>query len=693
MNTYSLDRLLHPKTIALVGANEKNAYAGKILRNLINLDYAGRIYPVNPNYQTVFGLPCYPNLQAIPDTIDLAIIVIKANLVVDTARQCGELGVGGLLIITAGFRELDPVEGAARERQLLEIAQQYGMPMIGPNCIGFANVYDNLWPCGISDLPKRPLPCGNTAIISQSGAAGFGPLLSVARDRKIGVKYIITSGNESVLNMCDYLEYCLADPDIRSVALLIEGFRDSRRFIEMAKLAKSLGKALIVLKSGESEVGQRAAKSHTASMTGNMAVFNAMARQYGVIKAEDYDELIELARMTQHENSLRSKRVCVVSHSGGISGFTGDQLGKHGFDVPVFSEETRSHIDRYLKGFGSPNNPLDLTGQMRSENITDILLTAEKNEDIHAFVISSHGGGASFENVLNAIRAVKLPVYFNWTGSMYDSEGINKLLEMDIPVSFSIEKTARMLSKLVEANNAPLPGEEAACVPAAELPEKTGFLSEPEAKALLAQIGVPVPRSWPVDDEASLLAAWDEFPEGGKGVLKIVSDTILHKTDLGGVVLGIDSLEALRAAYARLEELRKSNDEISGFVLEEMCGDGLDMIVGIRQDEQYGPTLVLGLGGIYTELFKMISIRLVPVDRHSVEAAIDEIPGLPKLLAGYRGHGGYDREALVDAIGRLSDLVAASKGAVSLLEINPMRVMDRGQGVRALDCVMEIKAK
>lgn len=691
---FSFDRLFRPNTIAVIGANEKSSYAGRTLRNLMGNKYTGKIYPVNPTHSEVFSMKCYPSISAIDDTVDLAIIVVKASMVVDTVKECIQCGVGGILIITAGFKEVDPIGGAQREAELRNLAEENGVPIIGPNCNGFASIYNDMWACGISELPANPLPKGHSAIISQSGAAGFGPLLSIARDRRVGMKYIISTGNEAVLNICDYLDCFLDDPDIRSVSMLIEGFKDARRFIDLAKKAQQMRKTLIVLKSGESEVGQRAAKSHTASMTGDMALFNAITKQYGVIKAEDYDELVELARMTQKTNALRSRRIAAVSHSGGISGFTGDQMGKHGFEVPVFSEETRAHIDSYLKGFGSPNNPLDLTGQMRSGNLPDILLTAEEKEDIGAFVISSHGSGARFDNIISAIEQVHLPVYFNWTGSMYSTDGINRLLDMDIPISYSIQKMSQMLDKMVTAfeicDNA-VQEENAECE--ISLPENDGMLSEPDAKKLLNAAGISTPKRWLIGDKAELPGVWAQIPEGRSGVLKIVSDSILHKTDIGGVKLNIKSLNELETAYDALDRLKGSRHDISGIMLEEMCGDGLDMVIGIRRDEQFGPVIMIGLGGIYTELFKLVSIRSLPLSSSDIGRALDEIPGFSKLLAGYRGHCGYDRAALVKTIRRLSDIVMASDERISLLEINPLRVMDNGQGVCALDCVLELKSE
>ena len=695
MQNYDMKRLFEPKSICIVGANEKKGYAGRLIRNLQINEYQGNIYPVNPNHSEVLGLKCYPSVSAVGEKIDLAVVVVKARFVLETLKECGECGVGGVLIITAGFREVDPVLGGEQEAEMKRIADQYGMPMIGPNCIGFASIFHSMWSCSISGLPKNPLPKGSAALISQSGAAGFGPILNIARDHQVGLKYMVSTGNEAVLNMCDYLEYFLADPEIRSVSMLIEGLKDTKRFIRLAEKAKKAGKTIIVIKSGESEVGQRAAKSHTASMTGDIALFNAMCRQYGIIKADDYEELVELARMAQNPNALKGRKICVVSHSGGIGGCTGDRLGKQGFDVPVFTEATRNHIDEYLKGFGSPSNPLDLTGQMRSPNLPDILLTVEKNEEIDAFVIASHGSDERFDNVISAIRQVRHPVYFCWTGSMFQEEGIRKLTALDIPFTLSIDKMAIMLNKLVQAfesqkDAAGTAEEEQGECAAVALPVSEGIISELEAKKILSSAGISVPERWELQSEADVVKAAAEL-KGRKAVMKIVSGTITHKTDVGGVLLGLRTEEELKEGFRKLQELQKNLPGIESFMLEEMCGEGLDLVLGIREDESFGSVLMLGLGGIYTELFRMISLRLIPARREDIEHAIDEIPGLSKLLSGFRGHIGYDRKALVDAVYGIAEVVQKSEGRISLVEINPLRILTPGQGVVALDCVMELK--
>jgi acetyltransferase len=295
----SIKKLLNPKSVAVIGANDKNSYAGRFIRNVQNNGYKGILYGINPKRDKVLGIQCYGSIKDVPGKIDLAVVIINARYVEDVVKECVDADVGSILIITAGFSEVDNTLGKEKERNIKKIASEKGIRVLGPNCIGFANVLNNFWGCTISTLGIDPLNSGNAALVSQSGAAGFGSLLTSAKDRNIGFKYIVTTGNEADLGVIEMVDIMLDDEDIKSIAMLIEGIKDIDYFIKMIKKAKKKDKSLSVLKIGESEVGSRAAASHTASMTGDIEVFNSLIRQYGILKADDYNELVELVKMTQ----------------------------------------------------------------------------------------------------------------------------------------------------------------------------------------------------------------------------------------------------------------------------------------------------------------------------------------------------------------------------------------------------------
>ena len=689
MSSDSIRRLLNPQSVAIIGANEKPGYGGRLMRNAIARTYKGEIFPVTPSHDAVFGYKAYPSISAIGKPVDLAIVIVKAPLVVETVRECAACGTGGVLIITAGFREADKVNGPIWEAQLREIGRTTGMRIVGPNCLGLANTELDLWACAMSTLPTVPIHSGRAALVSQSGATGFGPLVCASMDRNIGCKYVITTGNETDLTMCDYIEYLIDDNGIDSIGVLIEGLKEVTRFAELAKRAWTKGKTIVALKMGESEVGSRAAASHTASLTGSMEVFNALAKQCGVLKAQDYDELLELMKITSMPKKLKGKRMAVFAGSGGISGFLGDLLAKNGFEIPVVSQETQDEINFYLKGFGSPRNPMDLTMHMRQPYLVDILKSIENHNDIDGYAIATNGSVEAMTNVVNAGNAIDKPVYFLWMGNLDDHKGLDVIREAKWHIGFSIEKFARMLAKVADRHcDVDCESELTA---AAEETDAHGFLNEVEAKALISRHGVAVPAN--VFGEAGGFDVEKlDFSDGRKYVGKVVSRNILHKSDIGGVVVGVKSADQAEAACEKLIAAgERSGEKLEGIVFEEMAKDGLDVVVGIRKDAAFGPVLMVGLGGIYTELFKMVSIRVLPVSENEIDRMLDEIPGLSKMMSGYRGQPVMDRAALVKTIKALADLASHNSDKFKLLEINPLRVFEEGKGVCALDCVIELE--
>ena len=690
----SINKFLNPRSVAVIGATENPGYGINFMNNFLGVPYSGELYPVNPKYETVCGRKCYPLITDIGKQADLAVVIVNARFVEQAVMESAAAGVGACLIISAGFSELDKVHGKETELRLRKIARESGMRIIGPNTLGSANIKLNLWmhAAGGGSSEAAKIPFGQAAIISQSGAAGFGPLLSMAADRGIGLKYIVTTGNEADLDICDFIEFMLEDHEVQSIAVLIEGIKDGGRFLNLARQAFRARKKLVLMKLGESAVGERAAMGHTASLTGDMVVFNTMVEQYGMIKAEDYDELIEYTRITREPFQLKGKNLCAISHSGGISGFLGDQLGKNGFTIPIFSETTQKGIDAYLKGFGSPRNPLDLTSPMGRPDFAKMMRVAAENENVDGYVFATHyRDRGKAQLFLDAVSQLEdKPYYLVWTGSI-TSPGLDVIRENQIPVSLSIQKFARMLWRAYAANLIETVPERTDPAPSPELSAcGPGYMDEATAKSLAAGMGLAVPESLVLDANANLKSL--HIPFAGPYVVKIVSDTIIHKTDVGGVLVNLQSPEEVAEGCRRIRENTAGvRDQVKGLLVEKMCPEGLDMIIGVRRDAQFGPVLVAGLGGIYTELFKMTACRLLPVTRPGVERMLDAVPGLSQLLAGYRGQPPYDRKSLVDAIMRISDFITANREILELFEINPLRVLPHKGGIQILDCVIKIE--
>lgn len=687
----SINKLLNAESIAVIGANEKDGYSGRLLKNLINNQFnRERIYPVNPKYEQVFGLKCYPSVMSIDEPVDLAVIIVKAEYVLSVVEECVNKRVSSILIISAGFSELDKINGPQRELELKNISIKSGIRIVGPNCLGVANVKSKMWACSLSTLGIDPIPFGRAGLISHSGATGFGPLLSQAKDQQVGLKYIVTTGNEADLDVCDFIDFMLEDDEIDVVATLIEGVKDGTKLKKVTEKAKILKKPIVMLKIGESEVGERAAANHTASMTGNIEVFNALVKQQGIIKVDDYSELIEMVKTLQYKKELNGNKFAVVSHSGGIAGLVGDKLGQYGLKVPLFSEFTRTKIGNILKGFGSPSNPLDLTGQMRTNSLNEIINTVANHEQIDGFVFATHGNESFINKIIDLEKKLSFPLYFLWTGSIYDPM-LNRLRNTPIPVFTSPVQLAKALKNIVnirQTYDMPTNPIKRKFI----MIEKRGkrkYLDEVESKNLIVKAGIPIPRHWVLRNQNDLKNIELDFNNQAY-VMKIISNTITHKSDLGGVKLNLASKEELENAFQELSALTERNKEITGILLEEMCTEGIDLIVGVKQDQQFGPVIMLGLGGIYTEVFKLATWRLLPIHRQEIKNMIKDIRGLAKILQGYRSKHAYDYHALIDSIEIVSDLIINNKDRIESLEINPLRVLPQGQGIKALDCLIKL---
>lgn len=691
----SIDKMLNAKSVAIIGANEKNGYGGRLLKSLINYDYEGDIFPVNQKYSELFGLTCYPSVSAIHKPIDLAAIVVNVKYVIDIVEECARNNVGSVLIISAGFSEIDKEEGLKKERQLAQIAHETGMRIAGPNCFGLANLDKKMWACSVPRIDKSILSSVDAGIVSQSGATGFGPLLNQAKDQHVGFKYVVTTGNEADLKIHDFIEYMLDDPKIKVVAALIEGFRDGKECIRVFEKAQKLGKHIVILKIGETQIGARAAANHTASMTGDKEVFNAIVKQYGLIKVDDYDELIQAVRFAQYEKQIEGNKIAVVSHSGGISGFIGDQLGKCGMEVPELSLDSQQKINQHLQNFGSANNPLDLTGKMKTDAINDIARIVEENESMDAFLFATQGTIQDIGKIIEIEENSKLPVYLLWTGSIYDP-ALDDIKKSKFPIVYLPEKAAKLVAKLAYTNQKMKESQNISnesksddvIKDIAHYPTDT-YLSEIEGKNLLASIGLPIPTHVKINSRQDFdHLQLDQAPY----VLKIESQTITHKSDIDGVHLNLTSKEDVQSAYLKLEQVQdKYVQEIIGIFLEEMSPEGLDVIIGVQQDEQFGPIMMLGLGGVYTELFKLVTWRALPMQRIEINRMIAEIAGFETILSGYRNQPALDREAFIAALEQISDCVQSNKDHIDSLEINPLRILAQGSGVKILDCLIKMK--
>jgi len=698
--------MLNPRSIAIVGATERAQYGGRFVSNLLKTGCKAELFPINPNRETIFDLPCYHSIPELPAAVDLAAIIIPAPSVLEALWQCAEKGVKSAVVISAGFAELGTEEGRARQAELQRLVSETGLRVCGPNCLGLANVAESIWAAAGSRLATDMTAfAGSIGLVSQSGATGFGPLIATAQDRRVGYRYIVSTGNEADLESSDFAQYMLQDPKIKVVAMLVEGFRSGRKFVETAELALEVGKPIVLLKVGRSVVGSRAAGSHTAAMTGSDVVQDALFRQKAVIRVDDYDELIETANMFVKAKPPRGERVGVVSHSGGIGSFLADKCGEVGLELPALSDGTRDKLREILGERGSAANPADVTGFALNDGFPAILQTLLSDEGLDVQVVASAGGESQAATVSRAAEECDKPVVFLWTGSFKDTKTLPLLQDGPAPVFYLPGRCAKGVRRLLDYHAAKkriLSDRTERQEWLAKWPEDTlerlgmlasnptgVILDEHESKRILSGFGVPVTReSLCINlEEAFSAAATIGYPVA----LKVVSPDIPHKTEAGAVRLGIGSSEELADQYEnmlRTVRCRCPHAAICGVLVQEMRGGVAELIAGVSRDPQFGPVLMLGLGGILVEAIGAASWRVCPITQSDARLMIGEVKGLSKLLAGFRGRASGDLDALVSCLVRISQMAVHARDTVASLDINPLAVLPKGQGVVALDALI-----
>ena len=574
-------------------------------------------------------------------------------------------------------------------------AQESGMRVSGPNCLGLANLKDDIWPSaasrGASGLS------GPIGLVCQSGASAFGPFLNRAVDEGIGFTYIVSTGNEADLDFCDFARYLLDDDDTKVIAGFVEGFRDGRKFVEVARLAAERGKPIVLIKIGRSELGARAAGSHTAALTGADDRYDAVFEQYGVIRVQDYDDLLQVSNLMARCQRPPSRGVAVVSHSGGISSLTADMFGHAGLDLPPLSDRARDGINDILKGFGWAANPSDVTGFANSDDFPAIMSFMAEDENVGTLVVASAGADPQATQVIAQRDGSDKPVAFLWTGTRGAQSGLPMLRQAGIPVFYVPDKLAagvRYLNDYHEWREKQLArgfgqaGDlSAQQADAARALSGGGALSEYDSKALVAAFGVQTTRDEVGSDADSAVAAAERI--GYPVAIKVNSADILHKTEAGGIRLGLADADAVRLAFAEVTSnatAYDANARVDGVVVQEMVSGGVETIVGVSYDEQLGPFLLFGTGGVMVEVYNDVALRRCPITRDDALEMIDEVQGA-RLLHGFRGAPAADVGALADTLVRVSQMAVQLEGSLGELDINPLMVLPVGQGVKAADAL------
>jgi len=705
-----LSSLLTPNSVTIVGVSENpSRIGGRLFKYITKHGFRGKLSLVNPKYKELHGVACYPSVSVIPDQVDCALVAVPEKLVLPVLEECADKKIGAAVVFSSGFAEMGS-SGKEAQNRIKVLARTRNLRVCGPNCIGVANFNDRTVLSFSQLFESERLMPGNIGFISQSGALG-GSLVNRAQDKHIGLSYFISSGNEADLDVADYIKHLvLHDENTKVIAVLIEGIRDGSKFMEAADLALRHGKPIIAMKVGETEAGTKAAASHTGSMTGSDAVIDAVFKQKGIIRVHNYDELFQTAALFSQGLIPRGRRVGILTSSGGAGIIMADYYTKLGLEIPQTSQRTNELASKEIAHFGKVANPFDLTGQIFSDpemfKRCMKLFVAEENFDIVQVNVSMVAGRSSEHRaamLLDAVEGCSKPVVSWWAAGSLSDPGVQALEGTKVIPFRSPDRCATAVSSLVtyyqkleSARKSQIGHADTTATPILEeagdlLNSSSGSLSESLSKRLLALYGVPVTRESVAKSasEAAELAGDMGFPV----VLKIDSPDILHKSESGAIRVGVSSkTEVMRAYDDIINNAYKFNPNalINGVLVQEMIQGGPEVMIGMSQDPQFGPVIVFGLGGIFVEIMKDISLCPAPLSRADAERMIREIKGYP-ILEGVRGKGRSDTDAIIESLLSVSRLATDWKDTIEEIDINPLIAMNEGAGIKAVDALVVLK--
>ncbi len=689
--TDAISVLLKPRSVAVIGASADPAKtAGRPVAYLAKHGFAGAIYPVNPRVDRIGGLRSYADIGSLPEAPDVGIVLLGAERAHEAVRELAARGTRAAIVLASGYAEVGP-EGAARQAQLLEAAGS--MRLLGPNTIGLVNLTDNITLSASGALEMDAFEAGRIGVVSQSGGI-LGALLSRAAARGIGLSKLVSTSNEVDLDMADFIDHLADDEATSVIALYMEGLRDPAKFRAAVAKAASRGKPVVVFKIGRSASGAAAAVSHTGALAGADRMYDALFRDTGVVRAQTFADLLDLPAALVAGRRLRGRRIAVLTSTGGAGTLVADSLGTGGFETPPPDETTAAALRALQSGSHAvlDRNPIDVTlaGLQPAllRGAIKAILASERYDG--AVIIVGSSGLATPHLMADAIHESlpasdkPLVVYVS-----PHAPGIAQLLnQRGVPAFLAPEScAAAFAAMLVQAATA---AADSAAAPFAAVPPAlpAGSLDEAEAKRLFAAFGIDCARERVVADAAQAEAAARAF--GGPVVLKILSGAITHKSDVGGVAVGL-SADDIGERLARMAtEVREATGvPAERFLVQEMVRGGVEMILGFHRDP-IGCAILLGMGGVTAELLQDTTLRLLPPQGLGRDAALEMLRSLRTwpLLDGYRGRPKADVDALVTAIVRFSQMAAALGERLVEAEINPLFVLPQGQGVRAADGVL-----
>ena len=684
--------ILHPRSVAIVGASDsEQKWGGRLLRYMLRHRHDGPLYPINARASELMGLPAYPSLLDCPGPVDLAILLVPREHVRAAVEDCVAKGVGCALCITAGFAETGD-QGRADENELVAMARAGGVRLIGPNCMGLMNAHHKLCATtGVVMGTLDQLPAGGIGMASQSGAL-MGAMISRGVDIGAGFSSTVSVGNQADLDLNDFFEYLIDDPKTEVITLYMEGVKDAPRFTALLERAAAAGKPVCIAKSGRSEAGAKAAASHTASLAGSWSAFEATCRRWGVYLFETIYDLLQGALLLQRGKRAASNRVAIFSGSGGGGALLTDALEAHGLRLAELSEATQQAVAAVLPAthrqlpfdFGMLNHAAAPDPQVAGGSIGIALDRALHDDGVDAGILlltTQPGQELVVQAAMAAADRSSKPLLFV-QGAGNHGEIARQMLRAAGHGYFDSPHDALKVLEVLTTRREPEPPTEV--LPGIQVPADLpgGFLTEPDARRLLEAAGIPTTRwQFTADTEAAVQAA---RALGDAVAIKAVSARIVHKSDIGGVKLGLRGDAAVRQACNDIAAAARAAgvETLDGFLVTEMWRADTELILGVQRDPDFGPLVMVGAGGVLVELMKDVQLAPAPLSHATARAMLGRLRCLP-LLTGYRGRPAADLDAIADTMVRLGALAADTSARLSELDINPLFIA--GDRIAAAD--------
>lgn len=703
-----LSAFLSPKTVAVIGASpDTTSLRGRIMKVLLCHDYEGKVFPISRSHPEIMGLKAFPTISDVPEQVDLAVLIIPAIYVADTLEECARHGVKSALILSSGFAEDSSEDGDLLQKKLLDISKRTNMVISGPNSEGYANMALKLCPTfspavdgeNIELMPSWPAK-KRIAVIAQSGGMGFS-FYDRGRPKNLPFSYVITTGNEACLESLDIVEYLIDSDEADIFLMFMEDVKTPSKLSYVAEKALSAGKPIIVTKIGHSDAGIRAAASHTASLAGSYQIYKSIFERYGIIEGSDIEEIVDIAAGFVYfgDRPPSGKRVGIFTASGGGGGWMADSCASNGLEVPILDNATRANIDQYLPSYGTSQNPVDGTAgvinQIGYARISE-MIAESSNVDTVVTIAStrvSHKLVSEKEKLLEVSKTTNKPIMF-WSYTLPHQESAQVLAETGFPLFTDLRNCTKTIATMhdytvyrnkflekrkVLSNDRPYPDELLNLIKnAAE------NIVEYKAMSILLEAGIKTQKSILVQSEDEAILAAKRI---GKAVaLKVQSQDIPHKSQAGGVVLNIASHNDIGQEFKSMQSaISKEFPKaiIDGFLIQEMSEPGLEIILGINNREGFGPILMVGFGGIHVEKTRDVAFAPVPLGEDDCNQLLKKLKGSILLDADK-----YDVPALIDLMTSLSKFAASTSDYIGEIDLNPVLVHPKGQGITVIDALM-----